>query len=288
MPRSSVCLVVCFLALAAGSPASAQMDLELARLQGRWVVTELAEDGQVVAREAIQQFLPGGGQVEIIDNTLVFSSSDGGKSAKTFSIDSTTYPKRFAMTNRGGIDGVGIYQFDQGKLVICLVNPHEAPRPIDFAAPAGSKRILMVLRRPDLNLPPPPLASAPQVAAKEPLPRSVTGSVLTDDQIRQMLVGNWKFNDSYGSMLVVAAADGSYQTFRENNELSRFQQVFTRTPVSTGTWRVEGGQLQMRIGNSTAPDRVGRTVPLFVRSVSDKDFIFVDLLGRVGSAVKVP
>jgi uncharacterized protein (TIGR03067 family) len=274
------------LGLAAVPSPGIAADPELDRIQGRWEVMELAEDGRIIPPQTIQQWLPSGGRVEIIDNAIVFQSpTNGTKSAKTFRVNPTTFPKRLDIITGDTVEAVGIYQLDQGKLVICLVAPTEARRPTEFAAPAGSKRMLMVLRRPVVDVPPPP--SAPPLVAAEPKPMGVGGTTISDDQMRRMLPGTWKFNDTHGAMIVVAAADGTYQTVREVQEIRLFQQVFVRTPVSSGTWTVKDGQLQMRIGSSTATDRVGRTVPLYIRSITDKDLIFVDMLGRVGSAVKV-
>ena len=57
--------------------------------------------------------------------------------------------------------------------------------------------------------------------------------------------------------------------------------------LSSGTWNVQNGQLLYYVASSTSPDRAGKTLGLTVRSISAKDLIFVDGLGRVGTAIKV-
>src|SRR5262249_38831631 len=121
---------------------------ELDRLRGNWQVIELVEDGKVIAREAIRDALPSGGRFEVIEDTIVFTSPhDGHKRAKTFSIDSTQYPKAIEISTKQQKDGWGIYRFDEERLVICISPPEESPRPDAFSAKEGSKRTLMVLER---------------------------------------------------------------------------------------------------------------------------------------------
>ena len=66
-----------------------------------------------------------------------------------------------------------------------------------------------------------------------------------------------------------------------------FQKVFVQTPISTGKWIVENGRLTFQIQKSIHRDRANREFDFAVRSISDRDFIFVDYIGRVGQAVKV-
>ena len=306
-----------------GGMVRAGDEAELNRLQGRWEVAELIEDGTVIQRERIREWLPSGGRAEIIENTIVFTSPhDGQKHAKTFEIEPSSYPKGMHIKNRDQVEALGIYKFDGNRLVMCLANPKEAPRPTDFSAASGSRRILMVLTKladsnpnpnPGAVTPRPPVqqlpanppnlqpvgvpVAAPATPTPTPVslpaippqlrPVGIAGGVITDAQVSQMLLGTWKFVDQFGAMYVTAAANGTYSTTREVRELRRFQEVFVRTPVTSGTWIVQNGQLTFRVVTSSVPNRAGQIYAFSIRSISAKDLIFVDGLGRVGAAARV-
>jgi hypothetical protein len=102
-----------------------------------------------------------------------------------------------------------------------------------------------------------------------------------------MLAGTWRHRDSIGSLFISFNADGTYTTIREVQQLRLFQKVFVQTPVSSGTWKVESGVVAFSVTSSTDLYRVNKTFEFTMRSISDRDFIFVDYLGLVGSAVKV-
>jgi uncharacterized protein (TIGR03067 family) len=254
---------------------------ELAPFQGNWEVTELVEDGKVIPKEAIRKWLPSGGRARIAENAILFTSShDGKQHAKVFSIDATRFPKGIDISSREAQVSQGIYRFDDDRLIVCLSDLTVAARPDEFSAPQGSGRMLMVLSRVEKK---PSPESRPRAQ-----PQSKTAAkVLTDDQVKQMLVGTWQMNDGLGIIYATVNANGTFHTTRDVQEIRVFQTVFLRTPVSSGTWNVSNGQLTYRIGASTHPERAGLTVTLFVRSISAKDLIFVDALGRVGTGVKV-
>ena len=71
------------------------VDTELERVRGSWRVVELVENGQEIPEEQMQYWLPGGGNLEIVDYTILFSDPVGGsKTTREFRIDPTSYPKR--------------------------------------------------------------------------------------------------------------------------------------------------------------------------------------------------
>ena len=110
-------------------------------LRGSWQVTELVDNGRVIPSEAIPGWLPSGGRMEFVDNSIVFTSpKDRQRYARGFSIDATSYPRQINVIDHGQISGHGIYRIEDGRLVVCLSSPKEAPRPSDFSAPEGSRR----------------------------------------------------------------------------------------------------------------------------------------------------
>jgi uncharacterized protein (TIGR03067 family) len=262
-------------------------DPSVADLQGRWEVVELVEDGKVVPREAIREWLPSGGKLEIAENAVIFvSPSDGTKQVKLFSVDATQYPKRIDLESKEKKDAVGIYKLDDGKLVLCLADPTEAERPTEFSSKEGSQRMLMVLERRAAGEKPVTVTPA-RVEPPQEAP-GTTSKVLTDAEVTRMLAGTWKYRDDVGALYVTFGADGTCSSVREVQQVRLFQKAFVRTPISSGRWSVRNGTLTLTITASIHPERVNKQLPFSVRSISDRDFIFVDYLGRVGKATKVP
>ncbi|WP_166831742.1 TIGR03067 domain-containing protein [Thalassoroseus pseudoceratinae] len=271
------CLLLLTSILASETVVAADQGSDLQKFQGKWKVVELVEDGKVVPEEAIRDWLPSGGQFEIAQNAIIFvSPHDGNKQVKLFSLDATQYPKGIDLSTREKTDGSGIYRFDNGKLIICFSDPDESKRPTEFSAKRGSKRLLMTLQR---------IVPEPIPAKKEPL--GTTAKVLTDAQVTEMLKGSWRYTDRIGALFVTFNADGSFRTVREVKEIRLFQKVFVQSPVSTGKWSVAKGKLRFHIQTSVHPDRINKLFEFNVRSISERDFIFVDYLGRVGQASKV-
>ncbi len=269
--------LLCLTATLTTTAAAAEQGTDLQKFQGQWEVVELVEDGKVIPKEAIREWLPSGGQFEIAENAIIFvSPHDGKKQVKLFSLDLTRSPKGIDLFTRDEKDVLGIYRFDGESLVICFSDPEESTRPAEFSARAGSKHLLMTLQQ---------VAAEPKTAQKEP--PQATAKELTDAQVTDMLNGTWKYSDNIGALFVTFNADKTFSTVREVQELRLFQKVFVQSPVSTGTWNVANGKLTFNIQTSVHPDRVNTRFNFVVRSISQKDFIFVDYLGRVGQAFRV-
>jgi uncharacterized protein (TIGR03067 family) len=272
------------LAVVAGSTWVIAQDKhpDVERMQGRWEVVELVEDGKVIPPEAIKEWLPSGGKLEIVDNAIIFQSpADGKRHVKLFSVDATQSPKGLDIVTKEGKDASGIVRFEEKQVVLCLADG-DASRPTEFSAKEGSKRLLMTLARPESAAPTKsptavPTRTSPGIAAKP----------LTDPEVQGLLKGSWRYLDDAGALYVTFSDEGRFSTVREVKELRLFQKAFVQTPVSSGTWTMKDGQLNLRITASVHPDRVNHTFPFSIRSISQKDFIFVDYLGRVGQATRV-
>ena len=297
------------------SPALVRgQDPAYAPLRGRWQAVELVDDGRVIPQDAIRTWMPSGGQVEVIDNTFVFTSSaDGQRHARTFDVDATRYPCEINLRADGRLYAHGIYKLDEGRWVICAAPVNQVARPTDFSAPQGSTRMLLVLKHATDAARPggePPVAGALQASppaagtsqASPPAaielsklppppdlrsPPGTTGKLLTDAEVLQMLLGTWKYKDAYGDFFLTLDSKGTFNTFRETATTSAFQQVFVRAPISSGTWVLNNGQLTFRCTASVQRDRVNQQAPFAVRSISENDLIFVDGRGQVIKSVKV-
>ncbi len=319
-PIFSTMTIGCLLVGWATGISSAQtdaIDADLKRLNGHWRMIEMVEDGNAIPEAQMREHLPGGGRLEIIDYTILFRSPiDGTKSTKSFRLNPSVFPKRMAIMDRDTTTGVGIYKFDQGKLVICL-SRDASDSPTEFGASPGSKRMLMVLASydpgqselPGLNatlpkripvqvatkpaLVAPPAIATPQIQAA-PLPSppivaaNVAARVLSDGEVRAMAVGKWRINDSEGSIDLVFNPNGIFQTYRYRRAIASFQLIFVPTPVSTGTWSIAHGRLIANVTSSTRFDRLNQSFAPAVRSISATDMILVDHLGRVSRAIKIP
>jgi uncharacterized protein (TIGR03067 family) len=271
---------------------------ELKEFQGHWEVVELSEDGHVIPAEAIRDWLPSGGKFEIADSAiLTHSPVDGKKTARLFSLNATVFPRGIEIVTREKTEATGIYEFSAGRLVICLIDPADGPRPTEFSAGAGSKRMLMVLQktpamqpasRPVVQATPPtqPKASQPQ-AAPQPAAAKPAVKVLTDDEVTRLLAGTWRYDDEAGALLVTLSGEGTWSSVRQAQQLRLFQKVFVSTPISSGRWSVRSGVLTFHCTASVEAQRVNQQLPFTVRSISAKDMIFVDYMGRLGKATKV-
>jgi len=283
----SVTLFSLLILLVVGGANAADQDAELKQFQGHWEAVELSEDGHVIPQEAIAEWLPSGGRMEIAESAILMTSPhDGKKSAKVFSIDATQYPKGLDIVTREKKEAVGIYRFDEGKLIVCLSDPEEGSRPTEFSAREGSKRMLMVLKRvpaPEADKKPAPAPANPPITAGS----DVAAKVLTDAEVTRLLQGTWKYKDEAGALIVSMTENAAWSSVRESQQLRLFQKVFVRTPISNGRWGVKQGTLTFHCLTSVIPSRVNQQLSFTVRSISDRDFIFVDHMGRLGKATRV-
>ena len=314
-----------------GTSAVAQqnaIDNELKLIDGHWRVIQLVENGQSVPESQMKFVLPGGGILEIIDETILFKSPiDGNKGARRFRIDPTSYPKKIAVFHRDATTGAGIYKFDQGKLVICL-SKNVSQQVTEFTAASGSHQTLMILERFEdgksipvpghnatLTTPPPRETSAVLVEVNNtPTPPVTTTAssttvikapatnpgtaptnntfvgkpVLTDSQVHNLILGSWRMNDGEGSIDMVFGANGKFQTYRYFQSVQNFHTVFVPTPISSGDWSITNGRLLAKVTSSTRADRINHVFEPSVRSISATDMILEDHFGRVTRAVKIP
>ncbi|WP_373650231.1 MULTISPECIES: TIGR03067 domain-containing protein [unclassified Schlesneria] len=262
---------------------AAEKDPAVEPFQGRWEVIELIENGHVIPHHSIREWLPSGGKIEIIDNAITYTSShDGKKHARVFAVDGTQNPKGFDLVSRDRKEASGIVKFEDGNLVVCISDPEDGPRPSDFSAKIDSKRMLMTLRRiPDAN--------SKEIHEESPTTPSATlkaGQVLTDAEVSKMLPGTWRFQDEAGVLVIKMTSDGKWSSTREVQQLRVFRRVFVETPISSGHWSVKNGTLNFHCTASIHLSRINKTLPFTIRSISEKDLIFVDYMGRVGKAVK--
>ena len=278
----------------AGQAAIAQ-DQGYQELKGFWQASELVDNGRVIPADAIPGWLPSGGRIEIVDNSIVFTSpKDGQRQARVFSIDATTYPRQLNVIEGNKVYGHGIYRLDDGRLVVCISPPSAAPRPTDFSARDGSQRVLIVFERidpkastPTTSAQPNSATSVPNLPAPPANPPLAPGiKPLTDADIVKLLPGTWKCKDPYGAFFVTLDKGGTYSTYRESVETSAFQKVFRKLPLSSGTWKLKNGQVVLQCTSAVYADRLYKCFPFTIRSVTPTELVFVDYAGNVAKAVR--
>jgi uncharacterized protein (TIGR03067 family) len=260
-------------------------------LKGNWQAVELVDNGKVIAPEAIPTWLPSGGKIEILDNSIAFTSpKDGKRYSRVFSVDATTYPRQLNVYDDGKLSGQGIYRIEEGRLIVCL-SPPSAPRPTDFSARENSQRAMIVLTQKDEKsnpsaTPAQTVSTTPTLSLPSPPPLPAAAKPLTDAEIGNWLPGTWKYKDAYGDFFLSLDRNGTYSTYRESVEKSAFQQVFKKLPLSSGTWKLKNGQVVLQCTSAIYLDRVCKTFPFTIRSVNATDMEFVDYAGNAGKAVR--
>lgn len=280
--------IAMLLSLAAGEAVFAQnSEAELKKFQGAWEVEELAVNGEVISADQVRYRLPSGGKVEIIENAIIYRPPGEEKQrAKTMSVDAAQFPKTIDVKDSQGNVSRGIYQFAQGKLIICAADRETTSRPREFSAPAGSQLMLITLRKraagntpatPDqsTNTPPPSPKSKPALQG------------LSDADVARMLLGTWVLNDSAGALFLTFRNDSTFNTVREQEQLALFHRSIVRTPISSGKWNVKDGRLTTFVDQSVEIAKVNHSFAFSIRSISEKDLITVDWLGRTVRAMRV-
>jgi uncharacterized protein (TIGR03067 family) len=119
------------------------------KLQGTWEVTEFIFEGKAIPGEQTK-----GTTVSFSGDkmSLKFATSSPERvRSLSFKLDPSKNPKAIDFVvldgDTKGEKGPGIYDLDGDRLRMCLPNIEIAERPTEFAAPEGSKLIVMTLKR---------------------------------------------------------------------------------------------------------------------------------------------
>ncbi|WP_169973575.1 TIGR03067 domain-containing protein [Tautonia rosea] len=136
-------LVAVLLVIPASDNAPEQAD-DLARHQGTWAVERSVRDGKDGPVEVMKEI------VRVVDgNRIVWKRSGDSFAATTFELDPDADPKTIDLIPEGGRNRgdrvLGIYRFDDDRLVICTADAGKA-RPTRFAAEQGDGQTLMTFR----------------------------------------------------------------------------------------------------------------------------------------------
>ncbi len=133
------------LLLGADAPRQEQVQKELEKFQGDWVIVSYTVDGKPATPEQLKTL-----KLTVKGAVSTFQR-DGQTSHGLYKLDPTHKPKEIDIQindgpNKGKMD-VGIYQFDGQKLLICLAAPGSKDRPREFVSKTGSGHTLEVWQR---------------------------------------------------------------------------------------------------------------------------------------------
>lgn len=231
----------------------------------------------------IPDMLPSGGQLEIVDNSLLFVDvHTGQRHARTIRIDPTRYPGTIDIESSDAPEvSRGIYRFDNGQLIVCIGDTFTETRPAELTAPKSSGAMLMVLQRRIQSADPVKKPGTPrktQPAAAEVSP--------ADEEISKLLPGVWRIPDQLGFLHIRFRNNGTFASFRVHEELQLFRRVFVESPISSGSWEVHQGRILTNLGTSTDPGRVGTSHLFTVKAMTATEQVFVDGLGRSNKATR--
>jgi uncharacterized protein (TIGR03067 family) len=141
----SLHLVAVLLAISGGEDSPLEKADDLARHQGTWAVERSVRDGKDGPIEVMKEI------VRVVDgDRIVWKRAGKSFAATTFELGPGADPKTIDLIPEGGRNRggrvLGIYRFDEGRLVLCTADPGE-PRPSSFAAEPGDGQTLMTFRR---------------------------------------------------------------------------------------------------------------------------------------------
>jgi uncharacterized protein (TIGR03067 family) len=126
-----------FIALVLAAPAPKEGKEAPAKLDGSWVVEKYLSGGKEEVRRA-------GSHLTFADGKVHVREEKG--SEVPYTLDPKADPPRIDL--REGKNAIrGIYRFERDRLTICFPKGGEGERPTKFESPAGTRIVLMVLKR---------------------------------------------------------------------------------------------------------------------------------------------
>ncbi|MFO0889585.1 MAG: TIGR03067 domain-containing protein [Isosphaeraceae bacterium] len=264
-------------------PTESELRRERDLLGGNWRIESIEDDGEKLAGDLIRAKIAEDGVVRIgVRGLSIISPRDEQKHLWAYRIDPTRTPKHIDVTTQFDAILKGIYTFEGDRLVICVAKTEEAPRPVDFDASEGTRRILYRLRM--LKDDPPPVkrvsttAPAPVVPQPPPQPSPEELARRREQQIRDLLVGSWSMTDKKGTFVAVFRPDGSFTSTRTMAKKRLFEDD---TITSNGTWTYGHSILSARVTGTTDRNMLGYGFAGRLQSIGDDAMVTSDNTGKL-------
>lgn len=143
--RSTGLFLALALLLGAAEPANDDAQNDLNPLQGSWTMVLCFVNGEEIPADQVKT-----GELSVADNEYRPKLGTAATSS-TIKVDSSKTPKEIDFTYTSGPQKgktvKGIYKIVGDDLTVCRALTERDDRPIDFAAPADSGRLLVVWKR---------------------------------------------------------------------------------------------------------------------------------------------
>jgi uncharacterized protein (TIGR03067 family) len=243
-------------------------------LGGRWKILSIRDDGETLGSKLIREKIAENGVVRIGSRGLsIISPTDEHKRLWAYRIDPGPSPKEIDLITQFDAILKGVYTFEGDKLLVCVAKSEDDPRPTEFQAPAGSRRVLYTLQAlPSEPSPAPARPSPPPAPTPEELERR------REQKIRDMLAGSWSTTDSRGTLVTVFRPDG---TFTATRTLAKKRLFEPATKSFDGTWSFNRSRLTARVLGTTDLNMLGYNYSGHVQSIGEETMVAADLNGSL-------
>lgn len=266
---------------AAGARRATEAELNRDRdlLGGRWRILSIQDDGESLGPELIRTKIADDGVVRIGSRGIsVVSPGDEQKRLWAYRIDPAASPREIDLTTQFDTVLKGVYTFEGDRLMVCVAKSEDDPRPSDFGAPAGSRRVLYTLKT---IVPTPTVATRP-AAAPKPSPEAEARR--REEKIHDMIVGSWSTTDSKGGLVAVFRPDG---TFTSTRTLSRKRLFEPPTKSFNGAWTFGQSRLTARVTGTTDRNMLGYSFIGRVQSIGEDTMVIADVTGGLRTLRKL-
>jgi uncharacterized protein (TIGR03067 family) len=234
----------------------------LATLDGSWELVAMVEDGRIISNEMARTTFINDGRIAISGSLIRFARPGGQDRMVSFVTNSSANPKTLDLAGTDRVGSRGIYLLDGDNLVVCLKESHVEGRPATFSASAGSDSVLLTFRR---------VGAAPPMP---PPPAPVVRPAYNEQEFRRALIGRWGHQNDQVVKYITVNNDG---TFSEVTRFKKgFKKLFDDEERSSGTWKLEGGNVVYTVTASTDRAKQGQIHSLRVVSVGPGEVIYID------------
>jgi uncharacterized protein (TIGR03067 family) len=133
-------LLMTGLVVAADDPKPEDVKKEVAKFQGTWKITKIEREGDDLTDEIGDAELEVKGEEYTAPTIAAKFKMDPSKKPKAIDVSYTEGPN-------AGQTVKAIYKFDGDTFTMCRALTDAGPRPTEFAAPAGSGKMCIVLKK---------------------------------------------------------------------------------------------------------------------------------------------
>lgn len=298
------CLSLLMAFLITPTPGTQTTSNDKPNLDGTWEITAMLDDGKFVTPQQIHEQFIQNRRITIAGQTMtVLMPGAAQPKLLVFVVDYTKSPYTFdvAGTEKAGSKGIVVVSGD--TLMICLGDPENKERPAGFVSTPQSKTMLLTLQRvkaetaafkpvaqqtaatPKSTTPEIPTIKITPTTPMSPAAPTATAPMLTEAQMRTMLVGTWGHQTKDAINYVTLNADGSMSAVR--NWKSSFKKTFSGPERSSGTWKLQDGVVVIYINASTEKERRNQVYSYRIRTLTATEVICVDQTGQLRREWKV-